>query len=183
MRAYAGATAWTVASSLRYMDLPNIPAVIRPTVCRGGTVCHCKPAGTACRVSNCRCVLVPLPSEADLAVAKTPPPPQLCVEGEVCGRPADGPDKPCSYCRSVLTKDVEDMWPVGSTVPALVHPPDLRQMQNVFTASRAVTRAVRASGSSPGPLTALLDALSQALGDGPLFTPGRGPEGHTKGTP
>jgi hypothetical protein len=48
---------------------------------------------------------------------------------------------------------------------------DVAWNQRIFTAARDLTRAVRAAGTCPGTLTPLVEALSLALGDGPLWGP------------
>ena len=48
---------------------------------------------------------------------------------------------------------------------------ELPRVKEALTAARAIVLAVRDAGTCPGPLTPLVEALSLALGDGPLWGP------------
>lgn len=99
--------------------------------------------------------------------------------------PTDHTDLECdllAYVGRVVTLAEEGLGERQPTAPETLttcRRADVVWMQEVFAAARDVTRKVRDMGSCPGELTALVDALSRALRDGPLWVTGRAPKGDT----
>ena len=99
--------------------------------------------------------------------------------------PTDHTDLECdllAYVGRVVTLAEEGLGERQPTAPETLttcRRADVAWMQEVFTAARDVTRKVRDMGSCPGELTLLVDALSRALRDGPLWVTGRAPKGGT----
>lgn len=59
----------------------------------------------------------------------------------------------------------------AGSVVVRIRAEDAPRVKEALTAARAIVMAVRDAGSCPGTLTPLVEALSLALGDGPLWGP------------